>query len=93
MNTLYDLPRHLDKYRELYGQEPPQQAVQFFTSFCAALVAMHHIGQQSRRQGVRIDPGEFQRVMPEDAHPEIIKSLYIAFSDQLPASAKFFGES
>ena len=74
MNNLYDLTRHLDKYCELYGQEPPQQAVQFLTSFCAALAAMHHIGQQSRRQGVRIAPGEFQRALPEDADPEILTS-------------------
>lgn len=81
MNNLYDLTRHLDKYRELYGQEPPQQAVQFFTSFCAALAAMHHIGQQSRRQGVRIGLGEFQRAMPRDAHPEIVNALYAALTN------------
>lgn len=82
MNNLYDLTRHLDKYRELYGQEPPQQAVQFFTSFCAALAAMHHIGQQSRRQGAAVNLQDFHSAMPEDAHPEIIKSLYIAFAGQ-----------
>ena len=76
MNDLFDLTRHLDKYRELYGQEPTPQAVQFFTSFCAALAAMHHIGRQSRHQGAAVSLQDFHSTMPEDAQPEIVSALY-----------------
>lgn len=79
MNNLYDLTRHLDKYRELCGQEPTPQAVQFFASFCAALAAMHHIGQQARRRGAAVSLQDFHSAMPEDAQPEIVSALYGAY--------------
>lgn len=82
MNMSYDMSHCMDTFRKVTGQVPDQNAIGFISSFCAAADALHKIGEEARRRGVRIGLEEFQRAMPRDAHPEIIKSLYVAFAGQ-----------
>lgn len=81
MNKLCDLAAYLDTFRKVTGQDPDQQAVGFFASFCAAQNAIQRIGEEAHRQGVSIGIDKFKNAMPKDAHPEIIKSLYATFAN------------
>lgn len=81
MNMSYDMSHCMDTFRKVTGQAPDQNAIIFIASFCAAADALHKIGEEARRRGVRIDPGEFQRALPRDTHPEIVNALYAALTN------------